>query len=51
MWNKLKQNRVVWAILRIASYEYKPPFGSVGHSIQSGKITRKEAAAYLDRTA
>ena len=51
MWNKLKRNRIIWAILRIASHEYKPPFGSVGHAIQSGKMTRKEAAAYLYRTA
>jgi len=51
MWNKLKKNQIVWMIFRIVSREYQPPFGSVGHAIQSGKITRKEAAAYLDKTA
>ncbi len=46
----LKKNRILWEIFRIFSSEYQPPFGSVGHSVQSGRITKAEAADYLFRT-
>ncbi len=50
MLTRLKKNRIFWEIFRVVSNEYQPPFGSVGHSIQSGRITKDEAAAYLERT-
>ena len=46
----LKKIPILWEIFRIFSSEYQPPFGSVGHSVQTGFITEAEAATYLDRT-
>lgn len=45
--------RLFWELYRlwrsIIFEEYNPPFGSVGHAVQSGKITKDEAKSYLDR--
>ena len=47
MWSKMKRSKTLWAVFRLLSWEYQPPYGSVGHSVQSGKITREEAREYL----
>lgn len=51
MWSRMKRTRVVWAIFCFVSREYQPPFGSIGHAIQSGRLTEDEATSYLDRIA
>lgn len=51
MWNRMKRNKVVWTLFMLAyrlTGEYQPPFGSVGHAIQSGKLTEEQATVYLD---
>ncbi len=47
---KLKKSRIFWTIFCFLSSEYQPPFGSVGHSVQSGRITGADAVAYLNHT-
>ncbi len=49
----MKKFKVGWALFQFWCWirgEYQPPFGSVGQAIQSGRITRSEAVAYLDHT-
>ncbi len=45
----MKRNRMLWYLYRLLSADYQPPYGSVGHAIQSGKITKEYAREGLDR--
>ena len=52
MLNMLKRNRIFWELFRLTSRVfgvYQPPWGSIGHAIQSGRITIDEAKEYLAR--